>query len=135
VISSQTSAIIRDLMRAAVCFGTAKKSNVNGIEIFGKTGTAYKNNGKGYGSGINRSRIATFIGGFPRNKPQYTMVLMLDNPSPIEGTYGYATAGWNAAPTASKIFERIIPIVCNYDKLDDNKTNNELVVTKYIHLG
>jgi cell division protein FtsI (penicillin-binding protein 3) len=132
VISDNTSLIMRDLMRAAVCFGTAKKADVEGAEIFGKTGTAYKNSGKGYGTEGNRSKIVTFVGGFSKNNPQYMMIVMLDEPHPTEETYGYSTAGWNAAPTAGKIFKRIVPVLCNYEN-NENKT--ELIVTKYLNLG
>lgn len=131
VVSKQTSKIIRELMRAVVCFGTAKKSNIDGIEIFGKTGTAYKNAGRGYGDNGNRARIATFLGGCPYKSPKYMMVLMLDDPKPIEGTFGYATAGWNAAPTAGRIFERITPMLC--DCTDEKPKDIALSVTKYIH--
>lgn len=133
VVSEKTSETIRDLMRAVVCFGTARKANVKGVDIFGKTGTAYKNSGRGYGNNSSRSRIATFLGGFPRKTPKYMMVIMLDDPKAVEGTFGYATAGWNVAPTAGKIFERIAPILldnCN----DEDGTELELKVTKYIQL-
>jgi cell division protein FtsI (penicillin-binding protein 3) len=133
VVSENTSTIIRDLMRAAVCYGTAKKAGVDGIEIFGKTGTAYKRSGKGYGSDGSRSRISTFVGGFPKNNPQYIIVLMLDDPKPVDGTFGYATAGWNAAPAAGKIFKRIIPVLCSYKSVHI-ENEEELIVTKYIHL-
>jgi len=36
---------------------------------------------------------------------------MLDEPQAVEGTYGYATAGWNAAPTTGKIISRIGPML------------------------
>jgi len=39
------------------------------------------------------------------------MIVTLDEPKAIEGTYGYATAGWNAAPTAGAVIRRIGPIL------------------------
>jgi cell division protein FtsI (penicillin-binding protein 3) len=133
IVSEKTTRIMRDLMRATVCFGTAKKAGVHGIEIFGKTGTAYKKVGRGYGSNSNRSRLTTFIGGFPKRDPKYVMIVMLDDPKPIEGTYGYATAGWNAAPTASSIFERIVPMLHTDSEIDDG--NENLCVTRYLKLN
>ncbi|MDR1488270.1 MAG: penicillin-binding protein 2 [Holosporales bacterium] len=137
VVSQKTSEIMRDLMRATICFGTARKAGVKGIEIFGKTGTAYKKVGiRGYGSGINRSRITTFIGGFSRKDPKYMLVVMLDDPKPTKETFGYATAGWNAAPTAGKIFERIVPILGDgNDILDEEDSDKNLIVTKYLKLN
>ena len=40
------------------------------------------------------------------------MVLVnLDEPKSTEETWGYATAGWNAAPTGGRIIERIAPVL------------------------
>lgn len=129
VVSKKTSAIVRDLMRAVVLYGTAKKAGIEGIEIFGKTGTAYKRVGKkGYGSEANRARLTTFIGGFPKDNPQYMLLVTLDNPKPSKETYGYATAGWNVTTTAHNIFQRIIPLI--YE--GTSKTQSDLQVTKYI---
>ena len=130
VVSSETSSTVRELMRAVVCYGTAKKASIENIDIFGKTGTAYKLSGRGYGSNCNRARIATFLGGFPKDKPQYMLMVTLDDPKAVEGTYGYATAGWNVAPTAQNIFKRIIPLL--YDGRESDKS--ELTVAKYIKL-
>lgn len=130
-ISENTSKWVRELMKATVMFGTAKKAAVDGVQILGKTGTAYKINSKGYGNNSNRSRIATFIGGFPADNPEYIIVVMLDNPKSTEHTYGYATAGWNSAPTAGKILNRITPLLVKKEEL---KPNKELLVTKYLKL-
>lgn len=129
LVSETTSAIVRDLMRAVVCFGTGKKAAVDGMDIFGKTGTAYKLTGRGYGSDGNRKRITTFLGGFPKDRPQYMLLVSLDNPKATSETHGYATAGWNIAPTARRIFERIIPL------LHCEKTQpSEIKVVKYLRL-
>lgn len=131
LVSSKTSATIRDLMRAVVCFGTGKKAAVDGVEIFGKTGTAYKMTGRSYGSDGNRKRITTFLGGFPRDKPEYMLLISLDNPKATSETFGYATAGWNIAPTAKNVFNRIVPILYN-GKL--SHSDSELKVVKYLKL-
>ena len=36
---------------------------------------------------------------------------MLDDPQPTKSTYGFAAAGWNAAPTAGKMVARMGPIL------------------------
>jgi cell division protein FtsI (penicillin-binding protein 3) len=131
IVSSETSEAVRDLMRAVVLHGTGRKASVDGVEIFGKTGTAYKTSKRGYGTNGNRARITTFVGGFPRATPRYMLLVMLDAPQAIEGTCGYATAGWNVAPIAREIFRRITPI------LSDGRLalETELKVTKYIKFG
>lgn len=112
-VSEKTSKAIRQMMRTIVCEGTAKKANIDGYQVFAKTGTAYQNKGKfgGYGSDADRHRTTSFIGGFPANDPKYIMIVMLDDPKPAQGTYGYATAGWNVTPTAGNIIERIAPLL------------------------
>jgi len=35
----------------------------------------------------------------------------LDDPQPLPETHGYATSGWNAAPTAGKVIARIAPLL------------------------
>jgi len=111
-VSAQTSKIIRHIMRMIVSEGTARKANIEGYQVFAKTGTAYQSGKKGgYGAESDRSRTTSFIGGFPANRPQYVMIVMLDDPKAVEGTYGFATAGWNVAPVAGQIIERIAPLL------------------------
>ncbi|MDR0695418.1 MAG: penicillin-binding protein 2 [Holosporales bacterium] len=130
LVSSETSAIVRELMRSAVCYGTAKKASIDGTSIFGKTGTAYKVSGRGYGSDSTRKRITTFIGGFPSDDPQYMLLVTLDDPKPSQETFGYVTAGWNVAPAAHDIFNRIVPILCE----SVGKASTPIKVLKYVKL-
>ena len=110
-ISKKTSMILRKILRKVVMHGTGT-ANIEGYGVFGKTGTAYQIVGKGgYGSDANRKRTTSFIGGFSASNPRYVLILMLDNPKPAPGTYGYATAGWNAKPVAGTIIERIAPLL------------------------
>lgn len=131
VITSETSSIVRDLMRAVVCFGTGRRAAVAGVDIFGKTGTAYKRIGKSYGSNGSRQRITTFLGGFPKDKPEYMLLVSLDDPRATEETAGYATAGWNIAPTARNIFERIVPMLYAGPKAEESPIR----IVKHLNLG
>jgi cell division protein FtsI (penicillin-binding protein 3) len=36
---------------------------------------------------------------------------MLDEPQGLPETHGFATSGWNAAPTAGKVISRIAPLL------------------------
>jgi cell division protein FtsI (penicillin-binding protein 3) len=107
-VSEKTASTIRDLMRLVVVEGTAKLANVPGYEVIGKTGTAYKNHGK---RGYNTDRITSFIGAFPKDNPQYIIAVFLDSPQPTKATHGYATAGWNAAPTGGRIIARLASLM------------------------
>jgi cell division protein FtsI (penicillin-binding protein 3) len=113
LVSEKTAKSIRELMRTVVSEGTSRKADIAGMGVFGKTGTAYKVKGKGYSANTSglKPRTTFFIGGFPHNKPKYMVMVMLDEPKPAKGTYGYAAAGWNVTPTAGKIIERIAPLL------------------------
>lgn len=121
VVSSKTAAAIRDLMRLVVVEGTAKKANVPGYEVIGKTGTAHKNKGK---KGYNKDRITSFVGAFPKDNPEYIVAVFLDAPKPTKESYGFATGGWNAAPTGGKIIARIASLMgvqpTENDAINDN---------------
>ena len=41
---------------------------------------------------------------------RYAVMVTLDEPQAVQGTYGYATAGWNAAPTFAAITKRLAPV-------------------------
>ena len=45
----------------------------------------------------------------PADKPRYLITLLLDEPKGLPETHGFATSGWNAAPTAAKIIARVAP--------------------------
>jgi cell division protein FtsI (penicillin-binding protein 3) len=133
VVSRETSRTLRDLMRLTICCGTGKKAAVDGVEIIGKTGTAYQAQGSGYGAECNRKRVTTFVGGFPKDVPQVMLIISLDNPKATEETHGFATAGHNVAPTAKNIFKRIVPLLYSGD--NDKPDDSNLRSLKYVKLG
>jgi cell division protein FtsI (penicillin-binding protein 3) len=96
------------LFRLNATEGSAGKADVIGYRLGGKTGTAEKVVNGRYSK---EHRLASFIGAFPMEKPRYAILVMLDEPKPLPETYGFATSGWNAVPTAGKILERIAPIL------------------------
>lgn len=108
VLSEKTSRLLRDLMRLVVSEGTAKQANVPGYEVIGKTGTAHRTQGGGYAEVAKRT---SFVGAFPKDNPKYILILFVDNPKPTKNTYGYATAGWTAAPIAGRIISRMAPLL------------------------
>jgi cell division protein FtsI (penicillin-binding protein 3) len=108
VIKETTSATIRELLRLVVEKGTARQADVPGYPVGGKTGTADKPVAGGY---AKDSRLTSFVAVFPAMKPQYLVLVTLDEPKPTKDTHGYATAGWNSAPTAGKIIARIAPVL------------------------
>ncbi|GLQ20062.1 peptidoglycan D,D-transpeptidase FtsI family protein [Algimonas porphyrae] len=108
VFSSAVSQDLAEMMRLTVTDGTGRKANISGFGVMGKTGTAEKPMRGGY----DTDRLVTsFVAAFPHSSPRYAMIVTLDEPKAVEGTHGYATAGWNAAPTAGAIIERIGPML------------------------
>ena len=110
VISNKTSLLIRELFQGVVASGTARRADLPGYDIGGKTGTANKSNiGKG---GYDESRLlSSFIAAFPIMEPQYLIFTLLDEPQAIKETNYYATAGVVAAPLVKNIIEQIAPIL------------------------
>lgn len=109
VISEQISALLRRLLRLDVTKGTGKTAESPGYFVGGKTGTAEKIGP--HGGYLKHTNISAFTSIFPMNAPRYAVYVMLDSPKPTPETHGWTTAGWNAAPTVSKIITRIGPML------------------------
>ena len=97
VIKPETSAMMRYLMRLNAEKGSARKADVPGFYVGGKTGTAEKVVNGRYSK---TKLLTTFMAVLPADKPRYLITLLLDEPKGLPETHGYATSGWNAAPTA-----------------------------------
>ncbi len=110
VIKPETSETMRYLFRLNAQKGTARKAAAEapGYRVGGKTGTAEKVIRGRYSK---NHRLTSFIGAFPMDDPKYVVLVMLDEPQALKATYGYATSGWNAVPTAGKVIARIAPIL------------------------
>ena len=106
VFSEHTSTVMRRILRGVITDGTARNAEAEGYYPIGKTATADKPAVGGYD---RSTRIASFVGAFPGHKPRYAVIVSLDEPQIIPETHGYATAGWNAAPTFSRMVARLAP--------------------------
>ncbi|MFA7429639.1 MAG: penicillin-binding protein 2 [Rhodospirillaceae bacterium] len=127
VIRAETSEVMRRLMRLVVQDGTAKKADVAGYRVGGKTGTAEKASGGGY----DRKKLRTsFISAFPMDDPKYVVLVVLDEPKGLKETFNFATAGWNAAPAAGRVIEAIAPLLGvfpRHEQIDDKETREALL--------
>ena len=108
VFSPDTSAAMRRILRRVIINGTASYAEAPGYYPIGKTATADKPVAGGYD---RNTRIASFVGAFPGYAPRYAVIVSLDEPQPLEETFGYATAGWTAAPVFASVVERAAPIL------------------------
>ena len=115
LISSKTAHKMQALMRLVVSDGTARKAEVPGYLVGGKTGTAEKAGAGGY---HKKKLISSFVGAFPMDDPRYVVMVMVDEPKGNKQSYGYATAGWVAAPAAARVVSSIASIL-NIDPVEN----------------
>ena len=126
ILSEETSEIMRYLLSQVVAKGTAKEAFKKDADkaytedgkfkylVGGKTGTSHKIIKKSY----TREKLTTFISVLPIHKPEYLVLISLDNPKGINREYGepyntwnWSDAGWNAARVSRQIIDRISPIL------------------------
>lgn len=126
VIKPATSEAMRYLMRLNAEIGTAKKADIEGYYIGGKTGTSEKViNGR-----YSKTRLLnSFTAVLPADKPRYLLLIMLDEPKAVPGTHGYATSGWNAAPTAGAVIARIAPLLGIQPRFDLPKADRLILAS------
>ncbi len=109
VVSKNTSKKMRGLMRLVVRNGTGRRADVPGYLVGGKTGTSNKTSDRG---GYYRSKkISSFVAAFPMDKPQYVILIMIDEPKGTKSTHGFATGGWVAAPVVANVVKGMASIL------------------------
>lgn len=102
------------LMRDVVVEGTAKKADLGGLDIAGKTGTAEK---PGKDGKYDPDRMfSSFAAVFPASAPRYVLVVALDEPQRTEENGNMATGGAVAAPAVGRIVARIAPFLASADR-------------------
>ncbi len=108
VVKPETSDKMRYLMRLNAEKGTAGQADVKGYYVGGKTGTSEKVVGGRYSK---TKLLNSFTAVLPADKPQYLLLIMIDEPKATPETHGYATSGWNAVPVGGKVIARIGPLL------------------------
>ena len=109
VFEPKTARTVLALMRRVVTDGTGRRADVPGLEIAGKTGSAEKPNDKGVY--VPDSLFSSFAAVFPASKPQYVIVVALDQPKATAESGNLATGGAVAAPTVGRIAARMAPLM------------------------
>jgi cell division protein FtsI (penicillin-binding protein 3) len=101
VLSPQVAQQVRQMLQqAAGPGGTAPKAQAIGYSVGGKTGTARKQEGKGYSSSRYR---AWFVGLAPVSAPRIVVAVMVDEPSK-----GVFYGGEVAAPVFSQVVQQTL---------------------------
>lgn len=129
VIRTETSQLIRDMMRLVVLHGSGRNADAKGYLVGGKSGTADKVEGGGY---AKNNRASSFVGVFPMTRPRYLIYVMVDEPKGIKETYGFATGGWVAAPVVKAVVERMAPLLGLPPRMETQTTdaNSEALLVK-----
>lgn len=108
VIKPETSEAMRFIMRINGEKGSARKADVPGYFVGGKTGTAEKVINGRYAKNKN---FTTFTAIAPSDKPKYLFLAIYDEPKGYAESGGYSTAAWNAGVTTGRLIERAAPLL------------------------
>jgi len=104
VISEKNAAAVRHMLHMVTGpGGTAPKAQTMGYSVGGKTGTAYKQEGRGYASKKYRG---VFVGVAPIDQPRIVVAVMIDEPS--NGKY---FGGDVAAPVFSETVQQTLKML------------------------
>ncbi|MFC5345895.1 peptidoglycan D,D-transpeptidase FtsI family protein [Brevundimonas staleyi] len=103
VVSAETSADIRQLMRANVLRGSGRAANAPGLRVGGKTGSANKliNGRYDFSRGVG-SFASVFPADGPADAQRYVVFVLVDDPS-----NGSRQGGGVAAPVVGRTIDRI----------------------------
>jgi cell division protein FtsI (penicillin-binding protein 3) len=111
VLSAHTAETIRGMLHLVTLpGGTAPKAQVMGYSVGGKSGTAYKQEGKGY---AQKKYRAWFVGLAPIQHPRIIVAVMVDEPS--AGKY---FGGDVAAPVFSQVVQQTLRMMGVQPDLD-----------------
>lgn len=104
VVSPETAADLRVMLRQVVLSGTGKRAKLDGYSSAGKTGTAWKFDSKT--KRVERSKyVSSFVGFAPANDPKYVIAVVMDEPKS-----GARDGGSVAAPVFKEIAQQLLTI-------------------------
>lgn len=97
--------IIREALIGVVNEGTGKRAAIEGVQVFGKTGTANiaGTSRRGYDE---TNYVASFVGGAPADRPEVIILVSIRKPNKALGK-GY-TGGTVAAPVFREILKKTL---------------------------
>jgi cell division protein FtsI (penicillin-binding protein 3) len=96
VVTPAVARRVRTMLLGVVEEGTATKADLGSFQLAGKTGTARRTVNGRYAAG---EHIPTFVGLFPADRPQFVILVKIDNP---KGAY---VGGLTAAPVTKAVLE------------------------------
>lgn len=102
IVKLSTVAKAKQLMEGVVKNGSGKGLNITAFKVGGKTGTAQIAKNGNYKDQNSVSYQASFVGYFPADKPLYTCIVIINNPT--QGSY---YGGLVAGPVFKEIAEKV----------------------------
>jgi cell division protein FtsI (penicillin-binding protein 3) len=108
VIRPETSEALRYIMRLNAEIGSAKKTNIPGYFVGGKTGTAEKVVAGHYSK---TKLFTTFMAVAPADKPRYLFMTVMDEPQALPEDGPTALAAYNSGYVTGRLIERVAPIL------------------------
>lgn len=100
VIKPETSDLMKKVLEHVVQEGSGKKARIKGYSVAGKTGTAEKLSKEG--GYAKRRHVVSFCGFTPIEDPQFTILVVLDNPAK------YTFGGTASAPVFKEVAESLL---------------------------
>lgn len=116
VISEETAATVRGMMKAVVDNGTGKNGYVAGYSVGGKTGTSTKLGESKEGEGDKY--IVSFAAIAPSDDPEIAMIIIVDEPNADLG------GGALCAPIAAQVIEEAMISLGVEPKYDEDEAKN-----------
>lgn len=116
VISEETAATVREMMKGVVDNGTGKNAYVAGYKVGGKTGTSTKLGESSAGEGDKY--IVSFGAIAPTDDPELAMIIIVDEPNEDLG------GGALCAPLASQVIEEAMAVLGIEPEYDEGEIEN-----------
>lgn len=119
IVSSDTSAEMRNIMKNVVAENSTLANLAEGYNIGGKTGTAEKFINGAYSSTYY---VTSFFCYAPIEDPRYSILLVLDEPDPS------AFGGTSAAPTAINLMKSVIDYMGGQTNNGSDLQQNSIII-------
>jgi len=115
ILKESTSKAMSQALLGVVSKGTAKGAGIDGVAVFGKTGTAQRIQGSTYAKNKFNS---SFVGFFPAESPRYGMIVVVHDPK---------GAKVHGGDVAAPIFGEIGKHIMDYERA--SQPNRQLTVS------
>ncbi len=127
ICSKETAKVVQAMMKNTVKRGTASNIYTEEFQVAGKTGTCWTN----YWKEKKREYIASFVGYFPADNPEYSCIVVIHRPNKEKGYYGSIVAAPVFKTVSQKIYNDT-PIIDEVPyKVKDNKRVNRSYQSYY----